>query len=207
MCILHKDSKDERLLCNHQPENIRGNVPAWHTGTMCTYAVGVYLISADSLLRCCSAQFGACRWKATCTQRRRWRFERKCVGRRVYMSETTFHEWVKIKDGRGCSEEVVAKGKGHARKTGRRRRGRAHRQPIREQSARPSPSSVQWSGTALPPMGVNWVWQGTVRTRNTSMGLKTGSRFMILWSFNHICDIYLEATYTTNKNLMRGCKK
>ena len=38
--------------------------------------------------------------------------------------------------------------------------GDAHRgRPIREQSARPSPP-VQWSGTALPPMGVSWVWQG-----------------------------------------------
>lgn len=79
--------------------------------------------------------------ETTCTQRPRCRFVRKFDVRRVYMSETTFHEWVKIKDGRGCSEEVVAKGKGHARKTGRRRRGRAQRRPIREQSARPSPQS------------------------------------------------------------------
>lgn len=74
------------------------------------------------------------------TQRRRSCRVRKRIVRRIYMSERT-HEWLKIKDGRGCSEEVVAKGKGHARKTGRRRRGRARRRPIKEQSARPSPSS------------------------------------------------------------------
>lgn len=145
--------------------------------TICTYAFGVYLISADSLLRCCSALlcFGACRWKlhahsavdaASCAN---------VVARRVYMSETTFREWVEIKDGRGCSEEVVAKGKGHARKTGRRRRGRAHRRPIREQSVSsvnpPSPP-VQWSGTALPPMGVSWVWQGTVCAWHVALGLQ-----------------------------------
>lgn len=60
-----------------------------------------------------------------------------CRSARVYMSEATFHEWVKIKDGRGCSEEVVAKGKGHARKTGRRRRGRAPR-PTNQRAVRSS---------------------------------------------------------------------
>lgn len=49
-------------------------------------------------------------------------FVRKRPALFVYMSRTTFHEWLRIKDGRrgGCSEEVVAKGKGHARKSGRR---------------------------------------------------------------------------------------
>lgn len=110
-------------------------------GTICTYAVGVYLVSEESLLRCRSALFGACRWKTTFKLRRRRCFVRKRVARRFHMSRTTFHEWVKIKDGRRCSEEVVAKGKGHARKTGRRRRGRARRRPIKEQSARAPPSS------------------------------------------------------------------
>lgn len=52
-------------------------------------------------------------------------FVRKRPALFVYMSRTTFHEWLRIKDGRrgGCSEEVVAKGKGHARKSGRRQSG------------------------------------------------------------------------------------
>lgn len=95
------------------------------------------------------------------------------------MSRTTFHEWVKIKDGRRCSEEVVAKGKGHARKTGRRRRGRARRRPIKEQSA--CASSVQWSGTALPPMGVRWVWQGTVCSWLISLGWKNFILFYFIF--------------------------
>ncbi len=137
----------------------------------------------------CSALLGACRWKlhalsavdaASCAN---------VVARRVYMSETTFREWLKIKEGRGCSEEVVAKGKGHARKTGRRRRGRAHRRPIREQSVSypPLPNTpVQWSGTALPPMGVSWVWQGTVSAWHVSLGFHAGSRFLIF--FFDLCD-------------------
>ncbi|KAK5862409.1 hypothetical protein PBY51_017809 [Eleginops maclovinus] len=43
-----------------------------------------------------------------------------------------------------------------------------------DQSGR-SPSPVQWSGKALPPIGVRWVWQGTVCTWHVSLGLKTGA--------------------------------
>lgn len=60
--------------------------------TICTYAFGVYLISADSLLRRCSALFGACRWKLHAQRTVDDAFVRKCVGWCVYMSETTFHE-------------------------------------------------------------------------------------------------------------------
>ena len=92
--------------------------------------------------------------ETTCTQRRRCCFVRKCVTRRVYMSETTFHEWLKIKDGRGCSEEVVAKGKGHARKTGR---GRAHCRPIGEQSD-PRPVVRNSPDTHGRPLGMAGGW-------------------------------------------------
>lgn len=137
-----------------------------------TYALGVYLVSADSLLRRCSALSAARRWKSTYTPRRRRRFVRKCVARRVYMSQTTFHEWVEIKDGRGCSEEVVAKGKGHARKNREETTGTrtppTNQRAVRSSVTPPIPllSKVHWSGTVLPPMGVRRVWQGTVDAWN-----------------------------------------
>lgn len=73
------------------------------------------------------------------------------------MSEATFPEGVKNKDGRGCSEEVVAKGKGHARKTGRKDED-AHALPTNERAVRSSvspPLPVKETGTALPPMGAS----------------------------------------------------
>lgn len=95
-------------------------------GTMCTYAVAVYLISVDAQPRCSSAVRSLSPGTICArTPRRRCRFQLQRDDRRVHTSEATFPEGVKNKDGRGCSEEVVAKGKGHARKTGRRRRGRA----------------------------------------------------------------------------------
>lgn len=92
---------------------------------MYTYAVAVYLISVDG--RTATVLFGACRRELYVHARRarRCRFQRERDDRRVGTSEATFPEGVKNKDGRGYWEEVVAKGKGHARKTGRRRRGRA----------------------------------------------------------------------------------
>ncbi|KAF0045323.1 hypothetical protein F2P81_001852 [Scophthalmus maximus] len=61
--------------------------------------------------------------------------------------------WLEIKDGRGCSEEVVAKGKGHARKNREETTGTRTPHDQSESSALSS-VPVQRSGTAPPPKGV-----------------------------------------------------
>lgn len=137
-------------------EEANSSLGTWETirWTICTYAFAVYLFSADSLLRCCSALFGARRWKlhahsagdaALCAN----------VSLGVFTwAKQLFMNDLKFKDGRGCSEEVVAKGKGHARKTGR---GRAHRRPIGEQSV-PCPVVRNSPATHGRPLGMAGVW-------------------------------------------------
>jgi len=76
--------------------------------TICTYAFGVYLISADGLLRCCSAHFGARRWKLhahaapsmlRCAQMCR----SACLHERTNFSWTTWKErWPWMLGGSGC---------------------------------------------------------------------------------------------------------
>lgn len=56
--------------------------------------------------------------------------------------------------------------------------GDAHTADQSESS--PSPP-VQWSGTALPPMGVSRVWQGTVCTGQVSLGLYAAYRASIFF--------------------------
>lgn len=104
----------------------------------------------------------------------------------LYDRQQLFHEWVTIKDGRWCSEEVVAKGKGHARETRRRRRGRARRQPIRGQSV-PLFSCVPVlrSGTALPPRGISWLPQGLFFLLNKCIRITTC--FVCLFFFIRDC--------------------
>lgn len=71
--------------------------------------------------------------------------------------DATFPEGVKNKDGRGCSEEVVAKGKVMPGKLGGAD-GDAHALPTNERAVRSPvspPLPVKKAGTALPPMGAS----------------------------------------------------